>query len=116
MMIADAQVHIWGPNTPERPWKEGPVKPHRDVPLTAAGLLDEMNRAGVERAILVPPSWDANRNDLCLEAAEQYPDRFGVMGRLDLNAPGARSRIAGWRGQRGMFGLRCSFNRAQSSP
>ena len=116
MMIADAQVHIWGPNTPERPWKEGPVKPHRDPPLGAGELLAEMDSAGVYRAILVPPSWDGGRNDLCLEAAQKYPDRFGVMGRLDVNAPGARERIAGWCAQRGMFGLRCSFNRAQWAP
>lgn len=116
MMIADAQVHIWGPNTPERPWKEGPVKPHRDPPLGAEELLAEMDRAGVYRAILVPPSWDGDRNDLCLEAAQKYPDRLGVMGRLNVNAPGARERIAGWCEQRGMFGLRCSFNRAQWAP
>jgi predicted TIM-barrel fold metal-dependent hydrolase len=116
MLIADAQVHIWGPNTPERPWKEGPVKPHRAVPLEADELLREMDRAGVYRAILVPPSWDADRNDLCLDAARKHPDRFGVMGRLDLNAPDARERIATWREQRGMFGLRCSFNRGQWAP
>jgi len=111
MLIADAQVHIWGPNTPERPWKEGTVKPHRAVPLGAEELLAEMDRVGVSRAILVPPAWEDDRNDFCLEAAQRYPNRFGVMGRLNLAAPEARGRIAGWREQPGMFGLRCSFNR-----
>ena len=115
MLIADAQVHIWGPNTPERSWKEGAVHPHRDVPLDAEDLLDEMDRAGVYRAILVPPSWDNDRNDLCLEAAEEYPDRFGVMGRLDVHAPEARSLIPTWCAQPGMYGLRCSFNRGQAA-
>jgi predicted TIM-barrel fold metal-dependent hydrolase len=113
MFIADAQVHVWGPNTPERPWREGPVKPHREVPLTPEGLLREMDAAGVERAILVPPSWDGDRNDLVLAAAQAHPGRFAVMGRLDANAPDAPSRIAGWRAQPGMLGLRCSFNRSQ---
>lgn len=116
MLIADAQVHIWGPNTLERPWKEGPVRPHRAVPLGAEELLQEMDHAGVYRAVLVPPSWDNNRNDLCLEAAQKHADRFAVMGRVDVNAPQSRRRIATWCAQRGMYGLRCSFNRAQSAP
>lgn len=113
MLIADAQVHVWGPDTPERPWRAGPVKPHREVPLGPDDLLREMDAAGVHRAVLVPPSWDANRNDLVLEAAQRRPDRFAVMGRLDTEAPGARALIANWRHQPGMLGLRCSFNRPQ---
>ncbi len=116
MFIADAQVHIWGPNTPDRPWRAGPVKPHREVPLRADDLLREMDAAGVHRAILVPPSWDADRNDLVLEAARKHPDRFAVMGRLNTEAPGARGLIATWRDQPGMLGLRCSFNRAPWTP
>ncbi|MBI3069007.1 MAG: amidohydrolase [Betaproteobacteria bacterium] len=116
MFIADAQVHVWAPNTPERPWRAGPVKPHREVALTPESLLREMDAAGVHRAVLVPPSWDADRNDLVLEAARRHPDRFAVMGRLNADAPGARDSIATWRRQPGMLGLRCSFNRAQWAP
>ena len=116
MLIADAQVHIWGPNTPERPWRAGPVNPHREVPLGADELLREMDAAGVTRAVLVPPSWDADRNDLVLEAARQHPDRFAVMGRLNIDGPGARDLIADWRRQPGMLGLRCSFNRPKWAP
>ena len=116
MLIVDSQVHIWGPNTPERPWREGAVKPHRNVPFGADDLRREMDAAGVDRAILVPPSWDADRNDLVLEAARRYPDRFAVMGRLATEAPGARGLIANWRRQPGMLGLRCSFNRPQWAP
>lgn len=115
MLIADSQVHIWGPNTAERPWKEGTAKPHRDEPLGADELLRLMDDAGVYRAILVPPSWDGDRNDLALEAAQQHPDRYAVMGRLDLDAPEAKNKVAAWRDQPGMLGLRCSFNRGQSS-
>ena len=60
MFIADAQVHVWGPNTPERPWRAG-QHPHRDVPFGAEDLLREMNAAGVHRAIVVPPYWDADQ-------------------------------------------------------
>jgi L-fuconolactonase len=117
MWIADSQVHIWGPNTPERPWRSGPVKPQREQPLGADELLQKMDDAGVYRALLVPPSWDNDRNDLCLEAAQSHPDRFAVMGRLNTEeAPEAHDLISVWRQQPGMMGLRCSYNRPHTSP
>lgn len=108
MFIADSQVHIRGPNTPERPWLEG-REPRRPLPLGAEDLLREMDGAGVHRAVLVPPQLDRDRNDLVLHAARLYPDRFAVMGRLDIQAPGARNLIAKWREQPGMVGLRCTL-------
>src|ERR1700704_2778259 len=105
MFIADAQVHIWKANTPERPWRKGQTS-HRSSPLEADELLREMDAAGVNRAVLVPPTLDDDRNDLALDAARLHPDRYAVMGRLDLEAPGAREKIATWCRQPGMLGLR----------
>ena len=108
-MIVDSQVHIWGANTPERPW---PARAHaqRATPVTAQEVLDWMDEGGIDRAVLVPPSWEGDRNDLALEAAATYPERFAVMGRLDPEAPGARERLARWREQPGMLGLRFTFH------
>ena len=44
-------------------------------------LLAEMSKAGVDRIIIVPPSWEGDRNDLALAAAQAHPERFAVMGR-----------------------------------
>jgi predicted TIM-barrel fold metal-dependent hydrolase len=110
MKITDAQAHIWKPNSPARPWLPG-VASHRAEPLGMEELLREMDAAGVSRCVLVPPTLDADRNDYCLEAAVAHPDRFGVMGRLDLEAPDARARIPRWLDQPGMLGLRFSFQR-----
>ena len=34
MVIVDAQVHIWGPDSPQRPWPpRGATRAHRPVPL-----------------------------------------------------------------------------------
>jgi L-fuconolactonase len=110
MLIVDAQVHIWGANTPERPWPAR-HKPHREVPLTKDELLREMDAAGVDRAVLVPPSWEGDRNDLALAAAQAHPGRFAVMGRIDPDAPGSRGALATWREQPGMLGLRFTFHR-----
>ena len=110
MLIADAQVHIWAANTPERPWPAR-HEPHRPVPFSKDDLLREMDAAGVQRVVIVPPSWEGERNDLGLEAARLHPDRFGVMGRLVLDAPDARAQIARWRSQPGMLGMRFTFSR-----
>jgi predicted TIM-barrel fold metal-dependent hydrolase len=107
-MIVDAQVHVWGANTPQRPWPAR-AEPHR-APLGKDELLAEMGKAGVDRAILVPPSWEGDRNDLALAAAQAHPDRYAVMGRFDPDAPGAREQMAGWKKQKGMLGMRFTFH------
>jgi len=111
MLIADAQVHVWAANTPERPWAPG-TRPHRTAPLTSEDLLREMNAAGVDRVVIVPPSLDGNRNDLSVAAAHAHPDRFAVMGKIDVKHPNAPERLAQWRTQPGMLGLRFNFKRA----
>jgi L-fuconolactonase len=60
VFIVDAQVHIWGENTPQRPWPAR-HQPHRAVPLAKETLLREMDTAGVARAVIVPPSWEGER-------------------------------------------------------
>src|SRR5262249_47561422 len=40
-----------------------------------------------------------------------YPGRFAIMGSLPLDQPGSRARIAGWRQQPDMLGLRYIFLR-----
>jgi L-fuconolactonase len=109
MMICDAQVHVWGANTPERPWPAGRAEPHRE-PLGKEELLVEMKKAGVDRAILVPPSWEGDRNDLANDAASSHPGNFATMGRFDPDAPNARDVIKGWKKQPGMLGVRFTFH------
>ena len=108
MLIADSQVHIWAASTPERPWPAGTV-PQRPVPFSKDDLLRDMDEAGVHRVVICPPSFEGYRNDLGLEAARLHPDRFAVMGRFDVSAPGARGQMATWRQQPGMLGVRHMF-------
>ncbi len=108
--IVDSQVHIWAASTPQRPWPARHA-PQREIPLGAAELLQSMDEAGVDRAILVPPSWEGERNDLVLAAAAAHPGRFAVMGRVDPDDASTPGRIATWRAQPGMLGLRFSLHR-----
>ncbi len=110
MLVVDAQVHIWAADTPERPWPAR-HEPHKPQPITAQDLLREMDAASVTACVLVPPSWEGERNDVCLAAAREYPKRFAVMGRLDPDAPDSRGKIATWRKQPGMLGLRFTMHR-----
>jgi len=117
MQVIDSQVHIWAANTPERPWApnmEG--RAHLEEPLSAEKLLGWMDEAGVDAAILVPPSLEGDRNDLSVAAAQKYPKRFGVMGRIDLAKPSAREAIKTWRDEKGMLGVRLTFHRPDSRP
>lgn len=107
-MICDAQVHIWAGESvgPEAP---GEAFPHRAGPFGPDELLAEMQAAGVDRAILVPPSAQGDGNAFALAAAARHPDRFAVMGRIALADPASRTALAGWRVP-GMLGVRVSFN------
>jgi len=115
MTIIDSQVHIWAPETAEKPWdRTDAAKPHRPEPLGHEELLREMDHAGVHRAILVPPTWEADRNDTSLDAVRSHPDRFAVMGRLPLDQPSSKERMASWKEQTGMLGIRLSLHRGRA--
>jgi predicted TIM-barrel fold metal-dependent hydrolase len=108
MRIVDAQVHVWAPDSPERPWPKR-AAPHR-APLGTDELLSEMDKAGVDGVVIVPPSWEGDRNDVAIAAAKAHPERFCIMGRFDPDAPGAREQIVGWKRQPGMLGMRLTFH------
>ena len=111
MHIVDSQVHIWGADTPARPWPPGRAhEAQKPYPVTKDMLLGEMDTASVSRVVLVPPSWEGDRNDLALEAARLHPDRFAIMGRLPLEKPESRARVADWKKQPGMLGMRFTFH------
>jgi L-fuconolactonase len=110
MRVTDSQVHIWAADSPLRPWPAGAAaRAHRLVPLEVEELTKEMDAAGVDRAVIVPPSWEGERNDRALEAAAAHPRRLAVMGRLDLAHPGLTD-FSTWRDQPGMMGVRLTFH------
>ncbi|MFZ3322269.1 MAG: amidohydrolase family protein [Usitatibacter sp.] len=114
MLVVDSQVHIWAADTPGRPWRANAhAQAQRATPVTAGEVLGWMDEGGVDRAIIVPPSWEGDRNDLATAAAAKHPDRFAVMGRIDPDAPRLRERLATWREQPGMLGIRLALHTPQ---
>ena len=68
MKITDAQVHIWAADTPERPWVLSGSSYAHGASFRSDQLLAAMEEAGVDRAVLVPPSWEGDYNDVCFAA------------------------------------------------
>jgi predicted TIM-barrel fold metal-dependent hydrolase len=101
--IVDAQVHLWRANTPDRPWPPNTV-PQLPEPFAYEKLMPMMNEAGVERVVIVPPSWEGDRVDYAIEAHGKYPTRFGIMGRIPLADPKSAALLPKWKEQPGMLG------------
>jgi len=115
MIITDSGLHIWRAETPERPWQPGRTA-HLDQPMGYEDLSARMAEAGVDRAILIPPSWEGERADYTLEAVAKYPARFAIMGRLPINRPEARRMLETWKDQPGMLGVRLTFHHEWDRP
>jgi predicted TIM-barrel fold metal-dependent hydrolase len=74
MTRIDAQVHIWSAEIPARSWPPGRAAwGHRPTPLGKDELPRAMDAAGVDRAIIVPLSWEGDRSDLTMAAALLHP-------------------------------------------
>jgi len=102
MLIVDAQIHIWDKGTPS-PW-------HRQEPYSRDQALAAMDEAGVDRALIHPPMWDPDSNEIAVDAVRAHPDRFAIMGWFALDRPESRALIDGWKRRPGMLGLRFYFN------
>ena len=103
MQIIDAQIHTWGTGLPSNAshWQVSHF-----TPAEAIALMDE---GGVDAAVIHPPGWDPNSTEMAFQAVRDHPGRFAILGSLPLDRPDSRERIADWRSQPGMLGLRYTF-------
>jgi predicted TIM-barrel fold metal-dependent hydrolase len=110
MVVTDSQIHVWEVDRPDRPWPQPPRnRPQREGGFSAAEAIAAMDEAGVDRAVIVPPTWIGENNATALEAVEAFPGRFAVMGRFDIDAPDREEQLARWLDQPGMLGIRVTF-------
>ncbi len=104
MLIIDSQIHIW---------QNGKMSAHhRQIPTYSADdALAEMASAGVDCAVLHPPSTLGEAvNALAVEAVRLHPDKFCILGNFDLESPDREDIVAHWRERAGMLGFRFTFN------
>jgi predicted TIM-barrel fold metal-dependent hydrolase len=103
MKVVDAQIHLWT--------KGETLPPHRAAPYLANEALADMDAAGVDAALIHPPSWDPDSSALAEAAVRAHPRRFAILGHFPLERPESRDLIATWNERPGMLGLRFSFMR-----
>lgn len=102
MLIVDAHIHIWNKGLP-RP-------AHRQSPYSADQVLADMAKAQIDAAIIQPPAWDSDANQIAIAAAKLYPQRFGILGNFSLQVPNGIEVLHQWKKQSGMLGLRYILN------
>ncbi|HVZ13600.1 MAG TPA: amidohydrolase family protein [Bauldia sp.] len=103
MEIVDSQIHLWN-GLLAGAESSRPSFTHTD-------LLPLMDEAGVNRVVLVPPSWAGDGNESSLAAARAYPKRFACMGRVDVEKPENKGTLAKFKAIPGMMGCRLAFRR-----
>ena len=104
MLIVDSQVHIWSTGLPTNP-------AHRQITsFTVDDLFREMDEAGVDAAVIHPPAWDPNSNQIALDAAKKHPTRLSILGNFPLDQQESRALVDNWLEQPGMLGLRFALN------
>ncbi len=104
MLIVDSQIHIW---------ENGKMSPHhRQIPTYSIDdALAEMASAGVDAAVIHPPSSLGEAvNKLAVKAVRMHPDKFCILGHFDLKSPDREKIVAHWRERPGMLGFRFTFN------
>src|SRR5260221_3048937 len=81
MLIVDSQIHIW---------KDSKMSAHhRQIPTySKEDALKEMAEAGVDAAVLHPPSTLGEAmNALSVEAGEAHPSQIFLLGEFYFTAP-----------------------------
>jgi len=104
MQIVDSQIHLW---------ENATMSPqHRQIPTYSMDdALQEMAEAGVDAAVIHPPSTLGEAmNALAVDAARQHPDTFCILGNFDLQSPDRLDIVTHWRQRPGMLGFRFTFN------
>ncbi len=104
MLIVDSQIHLWQNAKMSAHHRQTPTYSEDDA-------LAEMAAAGVDAAVLHPPSTLGEAvNVQAVEAVKHHPDKFCILGHFDLQAPNGREIVRNWRQRPGMLGFRFTFN------
>src|SRR2546423_13547133 len=91
MQIVDSQIHLW---------ENARMSPqHRQIPTYSMhDALQEMAAAGVDAAVLPPPSTLGEAmNALAVGAGRPHPGKFCIPGDFDLPSPDRLNIGKNWR-------------------
>ncbi|MEK6348592.1 MAG: amidohydrolase family protein [Burkholderia sp.] len=108
-VVIDTHTHAISPDNQRYPL--APVGGHQSEwsakrPVTYAGLLESMDAAGIDRAVVVQASTVyGNDNSYVVDAVRAHPDRFAGVFSIDVLAADAVSQLQRWL-DAGLSGLR----------
>jgi L-fuconolactonase len=112
--VIDAQVHVWTPCSPSRPWRRDFAASRSSwlsfgLPVTVEHALGAMDAVGVHRSLLTSfPLADDARYEVAAVAA--HPDRFGLVLQVDPRRETDPDAIlARYREHPGLVAVRVSF-------
>ena len=108
LLVVDAQIHLWESGDPGGT--------HRREPYDVLTALRDMEAAGVDASLVVPPPWDPHGNEVALRAARSYPTRFAVMGHLAAHEGANVALFEELSAEPGMVGLRVAFSQPSTRP
>jgi L-fuconolactonase len=113
--LLDAQVHVWEPSHPERPWTTAPP-PQTAEPspffggssvVTDQRMIEMMDEVGVDGALLVTSSRHYGvDNSYAIESAARHPERFRAVVRVDPGDPSQGAQVAAAKRDPSVVGVR----------
>jgi predicted TIM-barrel fold metal-dependent hydrolase len=98
--IVDSHLHIWADDREQYPRAEAPYRAPVEL------LLDYMDEAGVDHAVIVLPMYYRYDNRVLADTLRQYPGRFAGVGVLDPREAEAPDRLNGLVADHGIRGVR----------
>lgn len=110
MPIIDAQIHAYERVAPGESARSGGQPARSGTGLGEAPgqlVVDRMDAAGIDGAILVSPFWRYRYDDRYAAAVvARWPGRFALVSPVDAGRPDIADFVAAWREQPGTAGLR----------
>ncbi len=100
-MIIDSHLHVWSDSNEPYPFHKTPRRPG-SVEL----LIDTMNEAGVDKAVIVQPSNYLYDNRYVAESMRRYPGRFAGVALVDPHAVDAPDQLERLVREDGFGGMR----------
>ena len=109
-MVVDSHVHIISPDSARYPLS--PLNGRlgawvREMPTSVEGLLQRMDTAGIDRAVVVQAATAYHDvNDYVADSVRDHPERLTGVCIVDMQSVEAEYRLSYWVEERGMRGVR----------
>ena len=108
-MIIDAHCHTWLMAPEKYPWHPvGGYLPDTEAPVDL--LLNRMDSAGVDQAVLVQPTPYGWNNAYLLDAARACPERLKTVCLVDPHSPESPAKLERLVREQGVSGVRFNWN------